>query len=366
MLRAVKAAHPDAEIRFWCDRSFYKQASSIVHQFDDKIPVHKIHSGKFRRYNHLSWWRQLLMPSITLRNIRDGFLVFAGILQSIAGLVMWRPDVVFTKGGFVCLPVGLAAHMLRIPLVIHDSDAHPGLTNRILARYAIIIATGAPLKFYSYPASKSHYVGIPVAPECMPLSDEQRLQAKVGLGFSPDWPLVVVTGGGLGARRINDLIVRSLDELLETTSVMLIAGAGQYDELVPLVGERDSSRFQLHAFVSPIIPAIGAADIVVGRAGATTLLELAAMAKATIIIPNGQLTGGHQLKNAAVYEQEKAAVVINEQALQENPTLLTDKIHDLLSQPDKRHALEHRINTLSKPEAASDMAQLLDQALRHR
>src|SRR4051812_42501014 len=109
VLRTVKTQHPKAEIRFWCDRPFYPQAKSIMHQFDDTIRIHRILSGKFRRYNHLTWWQQLTIPSIPLLNIRDSFLVFAGIIQSIIKLIVWRPDVVFTKGGYVCLPVGIAA-----------------------------------------------------------------------------------------------------------------------------------------------------------------------------------------------------------------------------------------------------------------
>lgn len=336
-----------------------------MHQFDDTIRIHRIFSGKFRRYNHLTWWQQLTIPSIPLLNIRDSFLVFVGIIQSIVKLIIWRPDVIFTKGGYVCLPVGLAAHILRIPLVIHDSDAHPGLTNRILARYATFIATGAPLKFYNYPESRARYVGIPVAPECAPFDEGQQRQAKRELGFDIERPLVVVTGGGLGAKRVNNIVMQILDELLDTTSVMLIAGEGQYDELVPQVKNRDSSQFQLHAFVTPIIPAIGAADIVVGRAGATTLLELAAMAKATIIVPNGRLTGGHQLKNAAVYQQEDAVVVIDEQMLEDKPTLLVEEIQAILGNSKLRASLEKKIRTFAKPRAADDVAELIDKARNH-
>jgi len=85
------------------------------------------------------------------KNIVDFFKVVGGFFQSLYKLVVWRPDIVFTKGGYVCLPVGIAAHVLRIPLVIHDSDAHPGLTNRILSQWATAIATGAPLEYYQYP-----------------------------------------------------------------------------------------------------------------------------------------------------------------------------------------------------------------------
>ena len=208
VLREFKKRDESVEIRFWCDRKFAPQARSIMWHFDDSIPVETVFSGKLRRYNDLPLWRQLLRPvSIVLPNIRDAFLIGLGFLQSLIKLRSWRPDVVFTKGGFVCLPVGMAAKVLGIPLVIHDSDAHPGLTNRVLSRWATRIGTGAPLKFYPYPKTISRYVGIPVNEEFKPFTPADRQKLKQKLGFDPKRPLVVVTGGGLGARRINDAVL---------------------------------------------------------------------------------------------------------------------------------------------------------------
>ena len=159
VLKELRALEPEAELRFWCDTAFASQAASIVGTFDETIPVETILSGKLRRYHHLTLWQHIMWPSLMWQNLKDVFKVAGGFFQSVAKLIMWRPDVVFTKGGFVCLPVGLAAKLLGIPLVIHDSDAHPGLTNRILSRWATAIATGAPLEYYDYPVSKATYVG---------------------------------------------------------------------------------------------------------------------------------------------------------------------------------------------------------------
>ena len=304
--------------------------------FDESIPVQTILSGKLRRYHNLPLWRQLLRPvSIVLPNIRDALLVILGFFQSLIRLIFWRPDVVFTKGGFVCLPVGMAARVLRIPLVIHDSDAHPGLTNRILAKWASAIATGAPLKHYPYPESISRYVGIPIATEFAPFTDQQRTEAKRTLGLDPNRPLVVVTGGGLGAKRINDAVATSLDQLLPAASVILISGAGQYDELRATT-PHDDPRFQLYSFVSKDMALmLGAADLVVTRAGATTILELAALAKPTLLIPNGYLTGGHQLKNAAAYAENGAVEVLEEAVIQDSPTVFASTILALLADQEK-------------------------------
>ncbi len=232
----LRKSHPDAEIRFWCDRKFYQQAFTTMVAVDGHIAVEPIVAGKLRRYHNLSPLKQLLrFRTIVIPNIIDGAKLLAGTVQSFFKLLMWRPDVVFSKGGFVCLPVGFAAHLLHIPLVIHDSDAHPGLTSRILSRWAVTIATGAPLKHYNYPKAKSHYIGIPVSATATPLSSVKQREAKINLGFSEHDPLVVITGGGLGATSLNEAAISVLDDLLNFTSVALIAGKANAEELQQMV-----------------------------------------------------------------------------------------------------------------------------------
>ena len=336
-----------------------------MQHFDASIPVQTIISGKLRRYNNLPLWKQLLRPlTIVLPNIRDMFFVGCGFVQSLVKLLIWRPDVVFTKGGFVCLPVGLSAKILGIPLVIHDSDAHPGLTNRILAKWAKSIGTGAPLKHYPYPAAITRYVGIPIANEFVPFDKTAQQVAKQALGCDPHRSLVVVTGGGLGAKRINDAVALTLQKLVQFTSVILVSGAGQYDEL-RAVTPQDDERFQLHAFVSKDMATfLGAADIVVARAGATTILELAALAKPTVLIPNGYLTGGHQLKNAAAYAENDGVAIINEHALDQDPAILVTTLKDLLDTPEQMQKMSHEFFTFARPHAAKDMADMIIDAVK--
>lgn len=306
----------------------------------------------------------MLRPSILLPNLRDLFFVAAGVVQSIGKLLVWRPDVVFTKGGFVCLPVGFAAHLLCIPLVIHDSDAHPGLTNRILSKWATSIATGAPLEYYPYPRGKSHYIGIPIAEEFIPFSASQQAAAKKELGFDPRRPLIVVTGGGLGAQRINDTTAAALDDILPFASVVLISGSANYDELRAITPKNDD-RFQLHAFVSGgMATMLGAADVVVARAGATTILELAALAKPTILIPNAYLTGGHQLKNAKVYADKGAVEILDEDDLMQDPNLLALTLKNVLRDANKRAVMTKAFAAFSKPHAATQMVDIVEKAIK--
>ena len=361
----LSKTHPDAEIRFWCDRKFYQQAFTTMIAVDGHIKVESIVAGKLRRYHRLSLVSQLLQfRTIVLPNIIDSFKLVIGTFQSVGKLLLWRPDVVFSKGGFVCLPVGIAARLLRIPLVIHDSDAHPGLTSRILARWAVTIATGAPLKHYNYPKDRSRYIGIPVASTAKPFTTAQQRDAKKALGFDEHEPLVVITGGGLGATSLNKATVAVLDDLLAFTSVALVAGKANAAEIDTSVGKRKG--LQIHGYVpsETMQKMLGAADIVVSRAGATTLLELAALAKPSIIVPNENLTGGHQLKNAAVYKQAKAVIVVDDADIKSSPLVLVDAINATLLNKDTMKRLSSNIKEFAKPHAAKEMAKLIVEAAR--
>lgn len=363
MLKELRERHPKVELRFWCDSKFAPQARSILDSFDPSIPLDTIAAGKFRRYHHLNVIQHLLWPSLMWANLKDTFKVLGGFFQSMYKLIIWRPDVVFTKGGYVCLPVGMAAHVLRIPLVIHDSDAHPGLTNRVLSRWATSIGTGAPLEYYRYPSDRAQYVGIPVNEAFHPYTAAEQKAAKEEWGIDTKKPLVVVTGGGLGARRLNNTVVESLSQLQRMASVVLVAGAGQYDELRAILPP-DSSNFQLYPFINNIHSLLGAADIVVTRAGATTILELAALAKPTILVPNAALTGGHQLKNAAVYGEAQVAIVLDEDAMVAKPELLVKAIKSYLDDPKTTAIMAKRFGTFAKPHAAEDMAEMILKAAK--
>lgn len=324
------------------------------------VTVRTVASGKLRRYHGVAWWKQLLDLPTTLKNLRDGFLVAVGVVQSMWLLHGWKPDVVFAKGGFVSLPVGFAAHLLKIPLVIHDSDAHPGLTNRILSRWANQIATGAPLENYTYPKDKTHYVGIPIDRDFRPFTDAERKEARTSLGF-PDIarPLAVVTGGGLGARRINEAVVHIAPALLEAgLSILHISGAGEFKRIERVAP--DSVHYRLVPFVSEgMAQVLGAADVVVTRAGATTLLELAALHQAVVIVPNAQLTGGHQVKNAAVYATVGAAEVVDEMEFATNPDELRELILGIATDEKRQNKLGDALAVFAKPDAALDTAQLV-------
>ncbi len=329
---------------------------------DASLPVETIVSGKFRRYHNIPVWKQLLQfRTIVLPNIIDTAKIVVGTLQSLLKLILWRPDVIFTKGGYVCLPVGVAARILGIPLVIHDSDTHAGLTNTILAKWAVAIATGAPLEYYDYPASRAHYTGVPLDPALRPVSEAKQHEAKSKLGIAADRPFVVITGGGLGAKVINDAVVASSSNITEHADILLLTGKSHFEEVSKAIGDERPTALRLEPFlaVQDLYVAFTAADVVVGRAGATTLLEVAALAKPTILIPNAQLTGGHQLTNAARYEEKGAVVVLDDATVEENPSVLVQTIDAILRSPEQKDHLSQAIRQFARPDAAHEVAALI-------
>lgn len=352
----------DVEVRVWSDASFYRRTNEAVSGYDASIIVQKIASGKVRRFYGVPLWRHLLrVRTIVLPNIIDVFRMVGGVVQSVIRMLFWRPDVVFCKGGFVSVPVGVAARILSIPVVLHDSDAHPGLANSILAKWAMKIGTGASLDHYRYPVEKARYVGIPINAEFRVYNPQERKAFAKKLGFATDRPLIVVTGGGLGAKPINDAVVEILDQLLAVANVMLLSGDYQYEELLEkLEHYKDTSIFQLHPFLAKdMLAALAGADIVVARAGATTLLELSALAKPTVLIPNPNLTGGHQTKNAKVFANKNAVALVEELELAQDSLSLLNALTSLLASEKKRADLSRSIQTFAMPNAARDMADMI-------
>jgi UDP-N-acetylglucosamine--N-acetylmuramyl-(pentapeptide) pyrophosphoryl-undecaprenol N-acetylglucosamine transferase len=318
--------------------------------------VRTITAGKFRRYHHLSVARQLFMPRIVGANVRDAFKVVIGFVQSLALLLRFRPDAVFAKGGYVCLPVGMAAKCLRIPLVIHDSDARPGLTNTILGRWAAAIATGSPLENYSYRPEISRYVGVPIASEFRLVDDAQMRAAKRRLGVDEGAPLIVVTGGGLGAKSINMAVLESASRLLDDgSSIFHITGRAHFDE-VSMLATKDV-RYQLVPFVfENMASVLGAADVVIARGSATFTQELAGLGKCAIIVPAKTL--GDQRKNAQVYAAADAAIVLTDDEIA-TPEVLYNTIASLLASPARRAELAAHLHAFARPHAARDVAAMI-------
>jgi len=365
VVKEIWKKHPRAKVEFWTDKKYYRNVRKIAIDGGLDLRVKKIAAGKLRRYTHYTFVMYLQHFDIVIKNFIDLFKIAGGFLQAFFRLLFMRPDVVFLKGGYVCLPVGVAARFLRIPYIIHDSDAAPGLANRLLSKKATKIATGMPLKYYKYDEERAEWTGIPVSEEFKPAGVVKQRKYKKELGFDTDAPLTVVTGGSLGAKNINFAVREILPEMLKKSSVLLVAGRERYPEMLDLKKYEEwekgvlCSNFRMLEFSSEMWKLFSAADLVISRAGASTMTELAAMHKTVIMVPNHKLPGYHQVKNAKNYEEANAALVVSDSEMFDNPQVLLDAFNTLIRSPKKRETLAKNLAEFAKDDAAERIADMV-------
>lgn len=332
---------------------------------------YSVRAGKFRRY-HGEGIRQLFDVATMLKNLRDAVWVLIGMWQSFWLLDRIRPDVIFIKGGFVGVPVGLMAALRGIPYVTHDSDALPGLANRIIARWAHTHAVALPKEVYAYPPSKTITVGVPISHEFHVLTKADLRTARERLRLPEEGKVLLITGGGNGADSLNRAVAHCMPELLGRYSDLYavhIAGrsleAKTRKLYADLLAPADQGRVVVKGHVTNVYTYSTAADVIISRAGATSLAEFAVQSKACVIVPNPLLTGGHQLKNAKVLANRKAARLIEERHMKEDPRALMAPLTDLFDHPEKAVALGAKLATLARPNAAHLLAVLLLEVADH-
>ena len=315
-------------------------------------------AGKFRRYHGESWLRRVFDIQTNLLNLRDMFYFLIGTLQALVLMERLSPDAVLLKGGFVGVPTGLAAAFWRIPFVTHDSDALPGLANRIVARWAKYHATGMPADNYGYPKESIRHVGVLVSDRYQPVSAQQQATFKKELNLPPKAKLLLVTGGSGGAGSINLAVKNILPQLMQDYEDLYVVHqvgkgkAGVYEGYL-------HPRLQITELLTPMYVYTGASDLIVARAGANSLAEFGVQGRACIIIPNPLLTGGHQMKNVEPLEKRGAIRVVNETTLKKNPENLDGAIRSLLRSDSERQKLGKNLQSMTIPDAASKLAVVL-------
>jgi UDP-N-acetylglucosamine--N-acetylmuramyl-(pentapeptide) pyrophosphoryl-undecaprenol N-acetylglucosamine transferase len=318
-----------------------------------------IKAGKFRRDQQAGKLSKLVNLQTIGPNSADVFRTVAGLAASVKILRRFKPDVIFLKGGYVCVPVGLAARMLRIPFVIHESDISPGLTSKLLSKWATKIAVAFPTRHYrDFEASRLVFTGSPVRAE---ISSAHRLEGLARFELSSDLPVVFVTGGSGGARQINEVIIQALPQLLETCQVIHLTGEGEYEhvkfELSRMPELEHKDRYRVFGFLLEGMPyAFAAADVVISRAGANAIAELATLRKPTVLIPNYQMAS-HQMENARVLSRAGAARVLDGSKL--TPDKLVGEVRHLLGDPEEQGRLSKAIEQFSNPDAAMALAKLI-------
>lgn len=386
VVREIIEKRPRTKVEFWTDRKYYKNVVKITTEIgvhwgeEDKlgskknpyIQVRKIASGKFHRYAGLKFKDYFddharALRDVTLGNIGGFFGFMGGTIQAFFRLLRKknRPDVIFLKGGFVGLPVGTVAKLFRIPYVIHESDAVPGLANRLLMKKARVVAQGSPFDEGIEGRKSWVWVGIPVAAEFKKVSNTTQKQLKRSAGFDPDKPLVMITGGSQGAVHINEAVRAILPDLLKIASVGLVAGRKHYEEMVDLKKFEEwdkaklQSNFRLWRFSPHMNELLGAADVVVSRAGATTIAELAALSKPVVLVPFEKLPGDHQSRNAERLERKNATIVVPDSKMVEDPKLLFEAVKTLVKNEKKAAELAQNLHDETKTDAAERLAGIL-------
>ena len=308
------------------------------------------------------------MKDLIFGNIFGFFGFLGGLVTCFFRLLKKssRPKVIFLKGGYVCLPVGLIARLFKIPYIIHESDAVPGLANRVLMKKATKVAFGMPLSDEVLEKHPNYvWTGIPVGPEFKPVSGAKQMSLKKAFSFNPDKPLVVITGGSQGSENLNEATRTILPELLKITSVGLVAGRKHYEDMIDLKKYEDweeaslESNFRMWEFNTTMDELMGAADVVVSRAGATTIAELARLKKAVILVPFERLPGGHQLKNAERLQSADAVMMLKDSEMMADHTKLLDAIRHLVKSPRQRADMADRLYKEARSDAAKRLADII-------
>lgn len=266
-------------------------------------PYHTIHCPK-------------LIRAFTIQNLKIPAQLHRAVQEAREGLKIIRPDLVFSKGGYVSLPVVLAAAKEHIPILAHECDLSPGLANRISARKCRLVLTSFPDTAKRFPNGK--YTGAPIRAE---LFTGSRVRARQKYGIRSDLPVVLVFGGGSGARAINEGLRRQVMELCKRYTVLHICGKGN-------VAENNIPRYLQREFERDMASAYAAADVVVCRAGSNTVFELMALKKPAVLIPLSQNTRGDQQENAAYFRDRGLCKVLQQDRMESLPQMLEETLND--------------------------------------
>lgn len=278
----------------------------LISDFD--IPYYGIATGKLRRY-------------FDPKNFTDPFRVLKGYSEARKYLKEITPNIVFSKGGFVSVPVVRAAASLNIPCIIHESDMTPGLANKLCIPIAAKVCCNFPETIQMLPEGKAVLTGSPIREE---LAKGNRIAAYDLCKFSSNTPVVMVIGGSLGAEAINKAVRDALPKLLEDFQVVHICGKDKVDNLMLNI----HGYKQFEYVKSELKDLFAMADLVISRAGANSICELLALKKPNLLIPlSAHSSRGDQILNAKSFEAQGFSLVVDEDYLTED--LLVEKVHEL-------------------------------------
>lgn len=307
-----------------------------------QIPYHGISSGKLRRY-------------FSLKNFTDPFRVLKGFSEANHLIKTLKPDVIFSKGGFVSVPVVIAGKRNHVPVIIHESDMTPGLANRISIPSAYRICCNFPETLKALPEDKAVLTGSPIRQELMTGDPEK---ARAFCGFKDEKPVILVVGGSLGATAVNQAVRAILPELLKDFQVIHLCGKGKLDtSLNNLEG-----YVQFEYIQDELRHLFALSDIVISRAGANAICELLALQKPNLLIPlSASASRGDQILNARSFERQGFSKVLEEETLTNE--LLLDTVHELY---DNRQQYVTAMQQSSQQNPIETIIQLIESASKNK
>lgn len=323
--------------------------------YDNKIEFKQVTAGKLRTY-------------FSLQNFIDPFKTAWGVVKALFQMFALYPDIVFSKGGFASFPALAAARFYRIPVIIHESDSAPGRVNAWAGKFAQKIAISYPEAARYFPDGLTALTGNPIRDELVRHSGKDAFKE---LGLDPNIPVLLVLGGSLGARKINDQIVTLAARLIEKYQVIHQAGEANLAEVQELSngllgGNPNASRYHVYGYLDSMTMKLAAeaATVVVSRAG-SAIFEIASWGVPAILIPIAESNSDHQRKNAFAYARAGGAAVIEEANL--TPSILFAEIERLMSDEAKRTAMKEAAKVFAHADAAEKIAeQIVAVLLRHQ
>ena len=278
----------------------------LIEQFG--IPYHGISSGKLRRY-------------FSVQNFTDPFRVLKGLGEARRLIKILKPDVIFSKGGFVSVPVVLAGKRRHVPVIIHESDMTPGLANKLALPSATKVCCNFPETLEHFPEGKAILTGSPIRQE---LLSGDKYKAREFLGFTSDKPVIMVIGGSLGSVAVNEAVRGILPELLKSFQIVHLCGKGKLDDSLKNL----DGYAQFEYIKDELKDLFALTDLVISRAGANAICELLALHKPNLLIPlPASHSRGDQILNARSFERQGYSMVLEEESL--NQKVLLDAIHKL-------------------------------------
>lgn len=345
--REIRRLAPKENLRF-----FYvgpKDDFAKILLSNEGIEVKSILAGKIRRYFN---WQAILQNFVDIL-IKSPL----GFLQAFIYVFWLSPDIVFAKGGYGSFSIGLWAWLLQTPVFLHESDVEPGFCSKILSKICSRLFVSFPQTEY-FAFEKMEVVGNPIRREVLTGSEQE---ARRVFNLRGGKPVILILGGSQGARRINELIISILPQLLDGFEIIHQVGEKLFKEITAqvqaLISPELSRSYHFFGFLREEVlkHAYAACDLVVSRAGAGAIFELAALKKPSILIPLSRSAQDHQVKNGYNYAARGAATVIEEANI--SPHFFLEKIKYLLSQPDALRQMSEKADAFARPEAAREIAQ---------